>query len=245
VATVVDLSFKPDAPVRGLPYRIALTLNLQNPSDKGLTAPEEAPTIEKLQDRITQLLCGNKATQPVGIVTKQGRRTLYLYAPTASIDTASLNTAFIFYPQYRDYGLQIEADSDWVFYTKTLYPSAKEFVKIQNTRIIKALVLNGDRLSLPRQVDHFVAFATEKDGKAFYKKVKKQDYIQLELSQDTARAPSIALPWVLHLARNEVVNPPSVEANTLLLFEMAATYKGSYLGWQTTVVRMAAPAVPR
>jgi len=244
-AIVVDMSLQADMPIRQLPYHLSLALQLARPSAQGLASAEEGPGMEKLQNQITQLLGMGTTMAPVGIVTRAGQRTLHMYTASAKADTALLNTAFIFYPQYKNYTLTVVADSAWQYYATALYPSAEERIRIENTHIIKDLVLNGDRLALPRPVEHFLGFATEKDGKAFYKKVRRQGFAQVYLGIDTAKAKDPTQPWVLQLTRQEAVAPNAIDATTVGLYKLAKEHQGHYLGWQTTVVLMAAPALPR
>lgn len=245
IATVVDLSLKEQAPVSTFPFLLTISLPLQSPMPNGLTSSEEGPQIEKIQNKITQLLCSDNSTAPVGIRTEKGWRTLYLYSKRPKIDTSLLNTVFIFNPAFKAYKYQIMRDSAWSVYLGNLYPAPREMVKIQNTRQIKALVLNGDMLSLDRPVEHFVAFALEKSAKAFLKKIKREHYTLLDLTQDTLKAPSAMLPWVLHIGRQDGVGPKIIDANSLYLFDMALANRGQYLGWQTTVKKIGAPTVPR
>jgi Family of unknown function (DUF695)/Regulator of ribonuclease activity B len=244
VSTVVDLGLYPFAPERSMPYHIRLALTLQDTARDGFTSKAEAPAIEKVQNNITGIFDNTGGILRVGVATANGTRTLHFYSRRARVDTALLNTAFIFYPQYRGYRLTINQDSTWSYYRTQLYPDARERQKIQNTRNIKDLVLNGDRLTYTRPVDHFILFASEKDAKAFAKKVKKEAFVQVSLEQDTASAVAGKI-WALRLSRVDAVSPVAVDAYTLKLWELAPSYNGAYQGWQTVVVKRESPTVPR
>ena len=241
-SVVVDLGLKRYAPQPLLPYHLSIGLKMKAPAENGLVGPTETKDIENLENRISQLLSEQGVLVRTGITTSKGVRTLHFYAQTTQIDTAVLGTAFIFYPQYKDFILRAEKDTTWSYYLQELYPSPEEYQKIKNTRVIKDLIVNGDRLTPYRPVDHFITFPTKKDAEKYAKTAKKDKFAIVELEQDTAKNER---PWQLRISREDPVTPVEVDAYTLLLWRLAAEFKGQYMGWQTVVTKQSSPTVPR
>lgn len=226
----VDMGLKPFAPVARLPYHLTLALKHKT----SVPTPEEVEQLQKLQTRLVQILTESGSAAYAGATIGAGANTLHFYAQAPRVDTTVLATAFIFYPQYADYRLAAEQDTAWAFYKTLLYPNPREYQKIQNTRLVEALVRNGDYLMKDRPVDHFISFPTQKDAERFFKKVKKEQYSQISLTQDTAQ-PALALPWQLRISRIDGVAPAVIDSYTLHLFDLAPQFKGRYDGWQTVV----------
>lgn len=225
----VDMGLKPFAPVARLPFHLSLTLP-HTPTP----GPQEGEQLQKLQTRLVQILTQGGAAAYAGATLGAGSSTLHFYAQDKRVDTTVLSTAFILYPQYAAYTLTAESDTAWAFYKTLLYPNPREYQKIQNSRLVEALVRNGDYLMKDRPVDHFISFPTHKDAERFFKKVRKEQYTQISLTQDTAQPP-LTLPWQLRISRIDGVAPAVIDTYTLHLFDLAPQFKGHYDGWQTVV----------
>lgn len=226
----VDMGLKPFAPVARLPYHLSLALKHKT----SVPTPEEVEQLQKLQTRLVQILTEGGSAAYAGATIGVEANTLHFYTQAPRVDTTVLATAFIFYPQYAEYKLAAEQDTAWSFYKTLLYPNPREYQKIQNTRLVEALVRNGDYLMKDRPVDHFISFPTQKDAERFFKKVKKEQYAQISLTQDTAQPP-LAMPWQLRISRIDGVAPAVIDSYTLHLFDLAPQFKGRYDGWQTVV----------
>lgn len=110
-------------------------------------------------------------------------------------------------------GYPYEADTreepGWSSYFSYLYPSTADRQTIQNRRICEALERNGDKLSEPREIDHWAYFASAKSLTAYVKEA-----LQLGVKVRAISAPDDTLP----------------------LFNLAAKNGGKYDGWESIVV---------
>ena len=104
---------------------------------------------------------------------------------------------------------------------------------LKNQMKIDKLVQEGDDLSQPRQVDHWIYFKTAKDRDEFISSIKNDNF-HIENS-DLISAND--LPFQLHLSREDHVDLVSINKVTLQLRNDAKIFGGEYDGWETLVIK--------
>ena len=232
VSEVVDLGLKTLAPVPNARYHLTLHLTLQQPGPTGMASTEEGETLKRVESRLNQIVTENGKGVLAGVGTTKGVRTMHFYTAKPTVDTTLVATAFIFYPQYKDYKVSAVLDSTWQYYLTRLYPSPIEYQKLINSRVVEDLVRHGDGLSESRPVDHYILFRTRPDADRFVRKIKKDKFTVVAIESDTSFGQR---PVRLHLTRVDQVNPVAVDRIVLPLWELANKNDAVYDGWSTVL----------
>jgi regulator of ribonuclease activity B len=104
---------------------------------------------------------------------------------------------------------------------------------IQDMRVQEALEKEGDRLTTPRDIEHWAYFRTENDRTQFVEAVRSYfDNVECYLSPEskhgefTAKLRHVGLP-----------DYQSMNSTTLLLRRAARAANGDYDGWETRICR--------
>lgn len=101
-----------------------------------------------------------------------------------------------------------------------------------NRAVIESLEESGDKLEVPRKVEHWLYFENTKMLKRFVKAIKKEGFSveeeSTEMDEDGKYMPSIY--------RIDTVDFESINEVTDLLVEVSEKYEGQYDGWETIVI---------
>ena len=69
-------------------------------------------------------------------------------------------------------GYNIAEDPEWEDYFGFLYPDEFSYQTMQNRKVLMQLEKNGDKMEVPREIDHFIYFKEAAQQQAFAKKLK-------------------------------------------------------------------------
>jgi hypothetical protein len=124
---------------------------------------------------ILKSLQSSKKYINVGIITIYGIRDIIFYS-TLGEDEVLVLEANGYYQSlgYEVEVFKIEKETNWEFYFEFLYPNPYQFQHMGNHSVLEALEESGDKLGVPRKVEHIVLFQNEKMMKRFAKAVKKK-----------------------------------------------------------------------
>ena len=164
----------------------------------------------------------------VGSRVVDGWSELYLYAK----DSKGLNNtiATILQPSNYLYESNIVKDAKWNFHYKNLMPNELELAHIQSDKIIYLLEEEGDTLTTPRVVEHYLSFDTPTQKERFLEKLDSLDFdFKDEISSDEFEN-GIALK------KEHAVTKDEVKKVVQELFELLKEAQGYYEGWSTTLV---------
>jgi len=163
----------------------------------------------------------------VGSRVVDGWNELYFYAE----DSKALNT--IVSKMLSNSGYVYESnvvkDAKWDFHYKHLVPSELESAHIQSEKIIFLLEEEGDELSKPRIVEHYVSFATPTQKERFLETLSLDGFsFKDEISSDDFENG-------LALVKEHAVTENEVKQVVEELFEVLKKEQGYYEGWSTTL----------
>jgi regulator of RNase E activity RraB len=203
-------------------------VDMLDPREDGLSSNDEAPTLHEIEEHLVRTLGEMCDARFAGRITGNNRREFYFYAPAhADLEEAVLSTSRE-YPNYSiEYGHQ--HDPDWRQYLELLYPSAEDWQRISNRRVIEQLAEHGDDASIPRLVDHMAYFPSAESPQAFAARA-----IALGFALDSAEFdedPRTEPPYSLVLKREDPVTWDHIDKVTLELAEIAESLGGDYHGW--------------
>ncbi|MFN0054534.1 MAG: DUF695 domain-containing protein [Planctomycetales bacterium] len=228
----VDLGQIEHAPDPQLPWLVQVTVALKSGRDDGLADEDETEELYAVEDALFATLSRGLRARYVGRVTTQGQRTHYYYAQGANDFAGGVAQAMAHHPQY-EYTCRDGADEGWESYINLLYPSDLDMQSIQNRRLVDLLVEQGDDLSQPRDVDHWLYFPSEESRDQFLLQIAGTAF-QVDASlTDEAHA---EFRYALRLTRQDRVDLESIDGLVSDLLLRARECGGEYDGWESAVV---------
>ena len=106
----------------------------------------------------------------VGMRVEDGWSEFYFYAEDSK--GIQPKVASVFSGSGYVYESSITKDAKWDFYYENLFPSDLEFYLIYSKKIILQMIAEGDDLTVPREVEHYVSFDTKSQKERFVKEVE-------------------------------------------------------------------------
>jgi len=99
-----------------------------------------------------------------------------------------------------------------------------------NKKTINALVREGDKLIIPREVFHWIYFENESERESYLKDVvlKGFKFVSKNKIEDK-------FPYQLQIKRIDKVDEKSINEYSIYLWEKANEYNGDYDGWETSI----------
>lgn len=227
---VLDFGLYPIAPYKDCSNLITVSVKMNSPREDGLSSQKENDALYTIEDKLIERLSAVSKFIYVGRVTHNNYRTFYYYANqpiNAPKLTAELATLFASY----NITVNSTTDTHWNLY-KNLYPTPLQFEKIQNTKVVQNLVNNGDNLSKPRDVFHWIYFQTDAQRARYISDIEKLNFTIVEKTEDKENKD---FPFILFIKRKDKVDLESVNTYAIQLYEIAVANGGKYDGWETSI----------
>lgn len=204
-----------------------LSVNLNEPSEKGLTSNKEAAALYAVEDSINDSLDNNYMF--VGRITTDGMRNFFYY--TESMDVSKLESLAAKFLEGYKYNINyMEEKKPREFYHEFLYPNKSNGHRLSNRHLVDKLVELGDNLEKSRIVNHWIYFNSAESLTLFKEKVRKVGF-QIE-DQDTQDN-----KYSLRISRNDFVQLHSISDVTDYLVSATEETNGDYDGWETKVIK--------
>ncbi len=148
------------APDAENPWLLYVWVYFNHPREDGLSTSQEAGTLSQIEDSLTDAVRGTLNGFLAGRITTDGRREFYFYAPEfAGFDDAVARSMERF-PEY-EWDLDTQHDPEWKHYLGLLYPTPRDWQRINNRHVIEQLQKHGDSLEKKRAVFHWAYFSDE------------------------------------------------------------------------------------
>jgi hypothetical protein len=232
-STIVDLSFHETAPLKSYRFILITGVTVTECGKDGIPADSTFSQLYDLSDKMGFLMDLHGKNMVVGSFTYQCKRLDYYYlADTANvrhkIDSVYKND----YPELKPY-TSIEKDEKWNTYFSFLYPDDGTLEHLLNEKVIVKLMEGGDKLTVPRQVDHWLYFRTPEDREKFIEFALEKKFT---IGEKRFLASSNT-PYQLRISRIDNVDIRSMCAITIDLRKKAATLNGRYDGWETHIIK--------
>lgn len=232
-SVTLNMSLIENSPYKNLPYLVVTGVTFSNCSADGLPVDSEFAKLHKVSDAVLETITPLTKTEIVGSFTYQCERLDYLYvADTTNIRKKLTSLYASKFESYKPY-INIKQDKQWEAYREFLYPNIETQEYMSNSKVIMQLVQAGDKLIKPRQVDHWLYFANEKDMKSFIKYSETEKF----KTESAEKIDNSNLPYQLHISRVDKVDANSIFEVTINLRKKAKEHNGNYDGWETFIVK--------
>ena len=218
------------APLEGLTQRLQFYIKMQNPRPDGLSSNEEYPILCDIEDAIGEKA---EATGAVlaGVVRSEGFLELWFYTQNAKTLAKTCEEALQTFEGYQS-GYNIAEDPEWEDYFGFLYPDEFSYQTMQNRKVLMQLEKNGDKMEVPREIDHFFyfkeaaqqqAFAKEAEAKGFKVRFNNDEFVE------DRKAEGKEYPYMVEATRED--SPLAINDIVWDLLELASPFEGNYDGW--------------
>ena len=218
------------APLEGLSQRLQFYIKMQNPRPDGLSSNEEYPILCDIEDAL-----GDKAEAIgavlAGVVKSEGFLELWFYTQNAEALAKTCEDALQTFEGYQS-GYNIAEDPEWEDYFDFLYPDEFSYQTMQNRKVLMQLEKNGDKMEVPREIDHFIyfkeaaqqqAFAKEAEAKGFKVRFNDDEFVE------DRKAEGKEYPYMVEATRED--SPLAIDDIVWDLLELASPFEGNYDGW--------------
>ena len=218
------------APLEGLSQRLQFYIKMQNPRPDGLSSNEEYPILCDIEDAL-----GDKAEAIgavlAGVVKSEGFLELWFYTQNAEALAKTCEEALQAFEGYQS-GYNIAEDPEWEDYFGFLYPDEFSYQTMQNRKVLMQLEKNGDKMEVPREIDHFFyfkeaaqqqAFAKEAEAKGFKVRFNDDEFVE------DRKAEGKEYPYMVEATRED--SPLAIDDIVWDLLELASPFEGNYDGW--------------
>ena len=226
---LVDLGIVSQAPLPQFPCMGYVNIALKHPDENGFPRREEYETLIVVEDTLEAALTAQGGAAYVGRCATEGRHDLIFYTTGTAGWDAKVAAAMQAFPSYEwDTGAHLEPE--WETYLNFLYPDDNDMLAIQNRRVCRRLLEQGDDLSKSRPVDHWLAFPAHALALAFCDEARAQGYKVEEAAPEAQEDGEGSAPiFRVRLSRSDA--PDDIDEITFALFGLARKHEGAYDGW--------------
>ena len=218
------------APLEGLTQRLQFCIKMKKPRPDGLSSNEEYPILCDIEDAI-----GDKAESTgavsAGVVKSEGFLELWFYTQNAEALAKTCEEALQTFEGYQS-GYNIAEDPEWEDYFGFLYPDEFSYQTMQNRKVLMQLEKNGDKMEVPREIDHFFYFKEATQQQAFAKEAETKGF-KVRFNDDEfvedRKAEGKEYPYMVEATRED--SPLDIDDIVWDLLELASPFEGEYDGW--------------
>ena len=218
------------APLEGLSQRLQFYIKMQNPRPDGLSSNEEYPILCDIEDAL-----GDKAEAIgavlAGVVKSEGFLELWFYTQNAEVLAKTCEEVLQTFEGYQS-GYNIAEDPEWEDYFGFLYPDEFSYQTMQNRKVLMQLEKNGDKMEVPREIDHFFYFKEAAQQQAFAKEAEDKGF-KVRFNDDEfvedRKAEGKEYPYMVEATRED--SPLDIDDIVWDLLELASPFEGDYDGW--------------
>ena len=227
----LDLGIAAQAPITELPCMAYMRIRMRAPRPDGRSSQAEYDTLIKMEDHLTATLSHADSTIYVGRNTSGGCRDFYFYRKQSQDWDQRVAVAMKEFPEYV-YETGSREDSQWTTYRNFLSPSAEDRQRIENRRVCDRLEKNGDTLTTPREIAHWVHFPDANSRSSFIAQTETLGFsVRNVFDRD---GPDFG--FGVQIFRIDLPSFDNIDSVVLPLYQAAMSAGGEYDGWETQVV---------
>ena len=218
------------------PYLIIAAVKFTNCTVEGFPVNDELGVLDAMSDSIFSVVKKHTPSIFAGTFTYQCERLNYFYVK----DSVRVRNAIakMVNKDYRAYRFNVASreDKNWSLFNTFLYPNEQTLEIIENGKMASALHKAGDKLLLPRKVEHWLYFKTTQ-GRTDFLLYSSIENFKVEDSVAVKGKANDAYPFALHISRVDYVDVNSISKVTVRLRQEAKKLDGIYDGWECPVIK--------
>lgn len=255
----LNLSLASVAPMEGLRQLVIVRLRMLEPNSQGLTSSAEAETLNGIEETLADALAPHvhlpdpdaptEGDEPspeailVGRVTCAGYRDIYFYAVDPTSWAERVPAIMARFPAYQA-DVLVTNDPGWEAYLSFLFPEPRDLQGIFNRELCEQLEENGDPLTEPREIEHWLSVPSEEAKTQVIAEAEKLGFaVRSVVVEEAGEADAVSDvgeeeqgPQIrIQLVRRDVPSFEGIDEITMPLFDLAEQFGGEYDGWETSV----------
>jgi uncharacterized protein (TIGR01619 family) len=232
-STTFNMDLIENAPNKDFPFVVITGVTYTDCNKDGFPSNNEFAKLYKISEDVIKVISALTKMESAGTFTYQCERLDYIYVQDSNNIREKLTE--LYQNSFKDYEfyLNIRHDAKWEGYLDFLYPNVENQEQMSNQILVLQLQENGDNLSQPRKIDHWIYFDNAEERDAFEKFVV-DDGFQIEGKE---LKESLDKPYSLHISRVDNVDLKSISKVTLELRRKAIQMNAEYDGWETFIIK--------
>ncbi len=227
VETGVNLEFEKESHETFAQNVLWLFVKLNN----GNCSANEHELLLQFLEKLTMELKTKIEATFAGYRIVEGWFEIYFYAHSAK-KFENIAASIVASEYNYSYEIGSYKDTKYKFYFDELYPDATQLLQIQNRETMSALQDAGDNSELPREVEHYLFFATDSNAQRAVEKAAALGFTCKDKFVDDDNE----LRYTIILMQSHNVTYDIIDHITQDLLSLAMEEHGLYEGWSTTLV---------
>ena len=231
ISNFLDLELVKIAPILQADQLLSIKIKLKYPQENGLSSNEEFDDLNKIEDKLIEILNDINLIYYAGRSTANGFRIFYFYTDqnfNLETNNQHLKTNILNY----DLDISLENDKEWNHYLTVLFPDEEEMQMIQNLDLITYIEDQGDDLSKEREVYHWLYFKTKNDRANFIKEIISTEF---KIISEDYHKDIEDYKYSLTISRIDYIDWESINDIVISLMRLSKQNNGEYDGWETSL----------
>ena len=227
--TETDLELIDVAPQEERPWLLWVFVKIKSPDEAGWCLEHESEVLLGLQKELVGAFEKKLDALLSGVRMQEGWMEFFFYAPTAKkFESVAMDVL----KEFEGYAYETGSsrDSKWEHYLNTLYPRPLMMKQIESRYIIGELEDEGDDITLPREVEHYLFFQTPAPAKRIAEKLETEGFAVKEFVEGEGEYAH----GVVLVKRHDVTEMTLMQVSTELINAVEAEH-GIYEGWSTVL----------
>lgn len=220
------------APIAGFSNLLKVTNYYTDKREDGFPSETAFDALSKITLDLLLSMNGKVSFVYAGSTTYDGASTEYIYVEETDDLKMMVEQFYTENFPKKKHDISITEDIIWKAYKNELYPSEQIVNYMNDKKVIKNLVDNGDDITVPRRIDHWLFFKTEEDMNAFGDRIQEYQFYVESIEDFNSKE----WPIQLIIFREDEVSLENISEITNALRNLAAEHKGIYDGWGTNVI---------
>jgi hypothetical protein len=208
-------------------------IKLNSPKEDGLVNEEESNDVGFIEDRLEMESLRWRSGKYIGRIITQGEVSFIYYL---KLDFEWSNTVSCAMKEFEEYKYEFGSrmDMDWEVYKNLLFPTIKEWQIIANHHSCDKLKEQGDKLTMPRAIEHKVYFENEQNREKFILRISEENFVK----QNETEVPfNDKVMYGVEFYRKDTPFYYEIDSITMQIIEMSETLGGMYDGWECSLVK--------
>ncbi|MFP4475456.1 MAG: ribonuclease E inhibitor RraB [Desulfatibacillaceae bacterium] len=206
---------------------VKIQVALKQPQEDGQPPEDERHVLDEVEAAVAEF-AENHSGHYVGRLTLEGDRCFHVYANVGEHEVQGLAGAIT-----ANYGYEprvaLVDDPQKQGYWQDLFPTLWDWQLMQNLKLIRNLEDQGDDLTQPRPIYHFLFFQSREELDAFRSWAAEAGFTDARVMPPSKELPHFGLQ-LGHMGTPQLAD---INQTTLMLLQKAMESNAAYEGWHT------------
>ena len=212
------------------PWLYTVFIKLKTPLENGLADEDEEDLLNECKERLSIKLQEKEQAIYVGSKTTSGWYEVYFYLQDPKgVENKTKDMLSAFEYKYESNAVK---DKNWKLYEVSLRPTLAQSHQIQSRHIIEELSEEGDDLSQPREVEHYLLFQTASLREKFLEVLTEKSLT----CKDIFESEDEEFCFGVIVSITQAVDEATMHITTDMLLELCLIHHAQYEGWSTSMV---------